>query len=425
MSRLRAFLSADPRLLAFGAATTFGSSFGQTYFIALSGGEIRDAFALTHGDFGAVYSIATLASAASLIWTGKLIDRLDLRVMSAGVTLGLALACALMGLAESVVLLGVAIYMLRQFGQGLMSHTGSTSMARYFEAGRGRAIGVSGIGFPLGEGLFPILAVAVMAWAGWRDMWLLCGAAMAFVFLPAQQWLLAGHSARQSRYRDRVAAEERAEAEADRTRAPGERRAHWTRPEVLRDPRFYLVLPAALAPSFIVTGVFFHQVHLVEVKGWSLAWYSAAFMAFAGATVPAGLIYGALIDRIGAVRALPLFLPPLAAACVVLALWDHPLAIWAFMPLAGMSAGMSQTLSAALWAEVYGTRHIGAIKALTTALMVLSTAASPWAIGALIDIGVGLEAILLLCAGYAALGVGLSFAARGRYRSPALQGGTA
>lgn len=419
MQNLRAFLRADPRLLAFGIAMTFGSSFGQTYFIALSGGDIRAAFGLSHGDFGAVYSLATLASAAALIWSGKLLDRLDLRLVSAGVALGLALACALMGIVESVVLLGVALFLLRHFGQGLMSHIGTTSMARYFADGRGRAVGVAGIGHPVGEGLFPVVAVAVMAWAGWRDTWLICAGVMALGFVPVQLWLLGRHGARQAHYHARVAAEDRAEEEAVRVKGPGARRNNWTRAEVLRDPRFYLVLPAALAPSFIVTGIFFHQVHLVEVKGWSLAWYSAAFVAFAAATVPAGVLYGALADRISAARALPLFLPPLVLGCLALAASDHPLAIWVFMPLAGMSAGMGQTINAALWAEAYGTRHLGAIKAMTTALMVFSTAASPVALGALIDLGAGMETILGLCAGYAALGLGLSFLARRRYASRA------
>lgn len=69
------------------------SSFGQTWFIALSGGHIRDAFGLSHGDFGMIYSAGTLASAAMLIWAGHKIDHIDLRAYTAVVCLGLAAAC--------------------------------------------------------------------------------------------------------------------------------------------------------------------------------------------------------------------------------------------------------------------------------------------------------------------------------------------
>jgi MFS family permease len=331
------------------------------------------------------------------------------------IVIGLTAACLLMAQVESVALLLVTLFMLRHFGQGLLSHTSATSLARYFTSGRGRAVGAAGMGYPLGEALFPALAVALMAAVGWRDMWLACAGAMLLGFLPAQLFLLRGHGVRQAAYVARIAEEERAESAAAETRVPGTRGAHWRRREVLRDPRFYLVMPAVLAPSFIITGIFFHQVHLVEVKGWSLGWYSAAFVAYAAATVPAGLIYGAVIDRIGAARALPYFLPAMVVACLILAFGEHPLTVWIFMIFGGANAGMTQTLSSALWAEVYGVRHLGAIRALTTACMVFSTAASPFVLGWLIDAGVRFETILLLCAGYAFLGVGLSIAARGRY----------
>ncbi|MEQ8602686.1 MAG: MFS transporter [Marivibrio sp.] len=411
----KGFLRADPRLLVFGVVTAFASSFGQTYFIALSGGEIRAAFDLSHGSYGAVYSAATLASAAALVWTGKLIDRIDLRVWTAAIVSGLAVACALMSVVQSVALLAITIFMLRHFGQGLLSHTSATSLARYFAEGRGRAVGLAGMGYPLGEALFPAAAVALMLWAGWREMWLICAGVMLAGFLPLQMGLLRGHGIRQTRWRERMAAEEDAEAAAAADRPRGARGPNWTRAEVLRDPRFYLVLPAILAPSFIITGIFFHQVHIVEVKGWSLGLYSAAFVAYAAATAPAGILYGALIDRIGAARALPYFLPAMVAACLVLALSDHWLAMWVFMIFGGANAGMTQTLGAALWAEVYGLRHLGAIKALTTALMVFSTAASPVILGALIDGGIAVRTLLFLCAGYAVLGVGLSILGRTRY----------
>lgn len=415
IARIGRFLGADPKLLGFGIVTSFASSFGQTFFIALSGGEIRETFGLGHGDYGAVYSIATLASAGALIWTGKLIDRIDLRAWTTAIVIGLSAACLLMSQVESVALLLVTLFMLRHFGQGLLSHTSATSLARFFTTGRGRAVGMAGMGYPLGEALFPLVAVALMAALGWREMWMVAAAAMLIGFLPAQLALLSGHAARQSAYADRLAREEEAERAAAADRPAGTRGPHWTRAEVLRDPRFYLIMPAILAPSFIITGIFFHQVHLVAVKGWSLAWYSAAFVGYAAATVPAGLIYGGVIDRIGAARALPYFLPGILIACLVLAAGDHPLTVWVFMIFGGANAGMTQTLSSALWAEVYGVRHLGAIRAMTTACMVFSTAASPFVLGALIDLGVGMETILLLCAGYAALGVGLSIAGRGRY----------
>ena len=138
-----AFVIENRRFLAFGLSLAFFASFGQTYFVALFGAEIRATFSLSHGEFGGVYSAATLASAASLVWLGRLIDVVDLRLYSALACAGLALACLLMAGMTSTVVLFVAIYGLRLTGQGIMSHASVTSMARYFDSGRGKALSIA------------------------------------------------------------------------------------------------------------------------------------------------------------------------------------------------------------------------------------------------------------------------------------------
>ena len=55
----------------------------------------------------------------------------------------------------------------------------------------------------------------------------------------------------------------------------------------------------------------------------------------------------------------------------------------------------------ALWAELYGTQHIGAIRALVHTVMVLATAASPVLAGAMLDRGLNPSDIAQLFAGYA------------------------
>ena len=74
-----AFLWRHRRFLGFGALLAGSSSFGQTWFVSLFGAEIREAFGLGHAGFGAVYSLATVASGVLLLWVGRLIDRLSLR----------------------------------------------------------------------------------------------------------------------------------------------------------------------------------------------------------------------------------------------------------------------------------------------------------------------------------------------------------
>ena len=389
------FLRSNLRWLGAGFLLTFASSFGQTYFISLFSGDLRAAFDLSHGGFGGLYTLATLASAATLLWLGKLADSQPLARLSAATILGLALTALAMAAVASPVMLVLVLFGLRLFGQGMLSHLSFTAMGRWYNAQRGRAIAIAAMGFPAGEALFPIVAVGLALWIGWRETWVLAAGALLLVALPLAYALL-----RRGRTPRHPAP---AEGEADGRPPPRD----WTRGEVLRDPLFYALLPGILAPAFILTGVFFHQVHLVETKGWSLALFAAAYPGYSLAAVGASLAFGWAVDRWSAGRLLPAYLLPMAAGLFLLGVFDAPWVALAFMVLGGATAGAATTLIGALWAEIYGTRHLGAIRALAVAAMVFATGLAPGLMGGLLDLGVGLEAQILVMAAYTLAAAGL------------------
>lgn len=380
------FVLRNRRFLAFGVLMTMASSFGQTYFVSLFGADIRAEFGLSHGGFGLVYSVATLASAGCLIWIGKLIDLVPLRRFAVLVCIGLTAATFSLSVATTVPLLVLAVFALRLTGQGLMHHTAITGMVRGFAKGRGKAVSIANLGMPMAEACFPILAVAIAAAIGWRSSWTLFGAVLAVLLVPAVWWLLADQP------RERPA--------PPVTTEPGSQARIWTRADVLRDPRFYCILPIVLAPSFIITGLFFHQAHLAEAKGWSLALLASAFVGYSIVQILTNVAVGPLIDRIGAIRLIPVMLLPLGCGLLLLSLSDHPAIAHLYMLAAGVSVGIVSTTVAAMWAEVYGTAHLGAIRALAASLSVFASALSPVLMGWMIDVGVSMERLALITLAY-------------------------
>lgn len=387
------FIMSSPRFLAFGFLVAFFSSFGQTYFIALSGAEIRAAFDLSHGDFGGIYSVGTLSSAALLIWAGRKIDDVDLRPYTCVVCIGLAIACLGMANVPSAIWLFPIIFGLRFTGQGLMSHISTVAMARYFDAHRGKAISIAGVGYPAGEALLPFIAVSLIATMGWREMWSAIGILLAVGLVPLMLWLLRGHKERHRQLEQELSASTEA-------REAGHR---WSRRHVLRDPRFYVLLPTYLAPAFVTTGFFFHQVHLVESKSWEMSWFAAMFVVFAVGQIAASLVAGVLVDRYSAVRLLRFELLTNLIALGIIAAFSAPWAAAPFMLFIGMTSGICGVTHSAMWAEIYGVHHLGAIKALGTALMVVSSALSPPFMGWAIDAGVSMEMIAVSCGIYCAI----------------------
>lgn len=365
----------------------FASSFGQTFFISLFGAELRATFELSHGEFGQIYLAGTVLSAAVLIWLGKTAD--NFRVITLGIATILALASAAIGMASVTAwwMLIPVIFALRLFGQGMLTHISMTAAARWFDRDRGKALAISGLGYPVGEAIWPSVVVALILAIGWRATWLTAAGFLILVLIPVFALLLAGKPASP---RDA----------AEHTDTSDRAKTQWTRAAVLRSPLFYLLMPGLIASPFIGTGVIFHQAYLVEVKGWTLRFFAASFAAYPLASVLTAFLTGFLVDRFTARRLLPFFPLPMAAALLVLAGFSAPAAAPVSMALLGMTAGAASSMLGAIWAELYGTRHIGAIRALAMAQMVFATALAPGIMGWLIDAGVTLESQFLAMAAY-------------------------
>jgi MFS family permease len=389
------FFLRHPRVLSFGVLLTLFSSFGQTFLISIFVPRLLDEFALNTAQFGALYAGATLTSAASLPFFGRLIDRITLRTFSLTVGLGLVLACFAMALAPNVAVLFVAILGLRLTGQGLLSLTASTTMARVFTEGRGRALSVSGLGYPLGEGLLPMAIVLLIHAAGWRLSWGILGGVIALLLLPAMSSLL----------RD---------VEPQHQREVVRHRRHPPKLRLLRDGRFYLLLPGNLFLPVVLTALFLYQIPLAETRGWSAQTMAAAFIGFAVARMAASLIVGPWIDRWGAVRLFPMILVPTCVGLGVLAAGSSPWIAFIYLALAGVSQGIASPMMTALWAEVYGVETLGATKSTVSMLGIFATALGPLLLGWLLKAGVTFAVIIPTAAILGLAVVGLSFFARSR-----------
>ena len=406
-------LSRHRQILGLGVVLTMASSFGQTYFIGVIGPHIQASLSLSHTEWGTIYMAGTLLSALMLPWTGAQIDRFSLTRYTLPTLLLLVLACAVMATATSSLMLLVAIFLLRHSGQGLMNHIAITTIARRFHAERGRAIAITTIGMVLGEAALPVIAVGTLAIIGWRGTYVSAAILLTIVVFPIVAWLL--QSVAKTPVGDTLPTPTADTATASKATLPG-----WTRRQVLRDVTFYLLLPGVLAPSIIVTAMFFHHLNLADAKGWSHTWITGNYIFYAATAIATTLVAGPLIDRLGAVRLTPFMLAPLAAALMMAALFNAPWVATAYLVLAGVSSGISQLSVSALWPELYGVTHLGAVRSLAAALGVFGSALGPPIVGILIDQGFTMEHIYTLFALYCLVGTALIISAL-RYRCGTLQ----
>lgn len=377
MQRYWQFVSSSWPLLAFGFVSIFWGNLGQSFFISWYGASIQQTLGLSAGTYGTVYSVATLLSSLIIMAFGGMIDRWPLRRFATLAALGLTAACLTLGAAHNLVLLFIGFFLVRLCGQGLLPHTAQTTMARYFDNHRGKALSISASGVPVGEVVLPLLAVALIAAVGWRESWWILALSVPFIYLPLIYGLL--HK-----------------APINANEAPlNSPKAHHTtsqgRREMLRDYRFWLALPTVVSGPFILTGIFIHQGFIVAQKHWDPLWLASCFVVYGIVHWVSSMIAGVLVDRFTARRLLPVIILPLAGALLSLALLEGAWVALLFMTLLGINIGISSPVTGALWAEVYGTGKLGSIRSLMTSLSMIATSASPILFGLLIDDGIGVN----------------------------------
>ena len=374
------FKSLSLKVIIFGFIFTFFSSFGQSFFLGLFNSNIRDALSISHGQFGSIYASATLLSSFILIWLGKKIDEINIFKFASLVTILLSFSCFFFSKISSIAFLFFAIFLMRFSGQGMMSHTATTTVSRYFTKSRGKALSTIWFGLSSAEFILPVFTIYLLTFLDWRNIWIIISIAVILI-LPLASFILLKKLNFESR-------ETTSEKEKNK-----ENIKNWKRTEVIKDYRFYILGANMLAMPWITTGIFVYQSFILSSKNWGPFVIAKSFMAYSTLSVITLFISGFLIDKFTSRKILIYMNIPLLLSTIVIILFDHPNISFLFLGLIGISNGFANVLGSSTWAEIYGVRYIGSIKALTTALMVFSTAFGTALFGFLIDKGFSIEQI--------------------------------
>ena len=376
------FKSLSLKVLLFGIIYTFFSSFGQSFFLGIFNSSIRDALSITHGQFGSIYASATLLSSLILVWIGKKIDDVNILKFASYVIIFLSASCFIFSKISSVIFLFIGIFLMRLAGQGLSSHTATTTISRFFEKNRGRALSTCWLGLSLAEFTLPVLIVFLLTFIEWRDIWLSISI-LVIIVLPIVSYFLVKEVKLETR--------EKSNSIED----PKEIR-QWKRIEVLKDYRFYIISMSMLAMPWIATGSFVYQSFITTSKEWGPYIIAQSFMAYSIFSVITLFISGFIIDKFSSRRLLIYMNIPLLFSTIVLFSFNAQISSFFFFGLLGITNGLANVLGSSTWAEIYGVKYIGSIKALTTALMVFATAFGTALFGILIDFGFTIEQIAVV-----------------------------
>lgn len=370
------FFWGNKRLISFGFILTFFSSFGQTFLLSLYVPKILNEFELTNSFFGGLYAVATIGSSLILVYVGKLIDRTDLKKYTIYSSMLLMAACLMLAFSFNVFMIFLGLLGLRFAGQGLLSHISNTSISKFFDKTRGKALSITSLGYSTGEGLLPIIMSFIMIYTSWRNSMIFSAVIVAIILIPFVWVALSKESAKPIEN----------DTKSDEP---------FSNKLLLKDKKFYLLALNSIVLPFLITGLFFYQSELAIYKNWTLEWLSFCFIGFALGRTLFSLVVGKLIDNYSAVRLLPIYLLPFLTGLILLLTIDHNYSGFIYLFLTGISVGAGSNISTAAIAEIYGTKYLGSVRSLFVTIMILGTASSPLLFGLILDYSLSFGVIIL------------------------------
>jgi predicted MFS family arabinose efflux permease len=348
---------------------------------------IRNELGITHGQFGSIYASATICSSLLLIWVGKKIDDYRILNYSLFVIILLFISSLSFSFINSIYFLAVGIFLMRLSGQGLMSHASTTTISRFFEKSRGKALSTVWLGLSTAEFILPVLVTYFFAIYSWRTVWQ--GIAILIIlFLPFVILSTITSVNLNSREIDKNPNVKKIKIKS------------WRRRDVIKDYRFYIISLNMLAMPWMATGIFVYQSFISDSKMWAAYTIPKAFMVYSVTSIVTLFLSGLLVDKFTGRKLILIMNIPLLLAMFVLFNFHHEIYAYIFLGLIGVSNGLANILGSSTWPEIYGVKYIGSIKALTTAFMVFSTAFGTAVFGILIDNGYSIENIAFVGISY-------------------------
>ncbi len=364
---------------------------GQTIGVSVFVDPMIEALHLTRSELSTAYLIGTLLGAVALLPIGRWIDRAGAR--RAMTWIGLAFGAGLVAMSgvQGFVTLAVAFTLIRWLGQGSLQLVSMLAITPWFERRRGFVFGLSTTATAMLMSFTPILLGAAIGLFDWRVAWILAAVTVWLVVVPIARFGIVDRPSDVGQYPD-------GDPAPHPSAEPPPPATSYTRREALEQGRFWVLSLVIATTSMLVTALNFHQISILGDQGLSVTEAAAMFLPQVIGTLAAGLVMGALADRVPARFLLMVAMALLTLSLVLAALLTPGWMIVVYAIVLGAAAGSGRPLVATLLPRWYGLGHIGSIQGISALVAVAASAAGPVALSLATDTigGYGPGALLLV-----------------------------
>ena len=351
-----------------------------------------------------LYTAATLTGALGMVVVGFLLDRYGARVMLTVVSVAFGVAVAAMSLVDSPLQLLLGLIALRLLGQGSMTLIPTTLVSLWFVRLRGRAMSISIMGSAAGQATFPPLIHFLISILDWRRTWMVMSLiALGLLVVPVSTLV------RRSPESVGTVPDGKVTLSAIRLGRPsmsdiGRPMSDWKLKQVLRLPSFWMLIFVSSVPSLVGTGLIFHHVSLLGIRGIDPGVAAASLSVMALTFLVGSLTIGFVVDALPNRYVYTGTHLVMAAASLWLLSLSSDWQAYVYGGILGLSSGFSMTVGSVIWANYYGKSHLGSVRGFSYVWQLGFSALGPLPMGLLFDLtdGYTLPVLLMLALSLAA-----------------------
>lgn len=378
------------------AMSIFFSGPGQTYSISVFIGSFVEQFNGNDTLVSGIYSAATLLSGSLLFIVGRGVDRFGQRKMAITAAIMLGVACLWSSLVANPIMLFIAFFMLRFFGQGSMTLIPNTLVPQWFIKKRGRAMSFMAIGSFVSAVTFPLLNTWLIKQFGSEHAWQILGVFVVVVFLPAAIFFIKNKPGDMGLMPDN--ASRRPSYNTDSSSASEDsKEVDWSLKEAKKTRAFWLMLYCVAIPALVNTAVTFHLFRIFTEHQLSMGMASLilSLMAFVG--FPVTMVAGFVLEKVAVHKIIALSFLGTIVFLILLLFMDSTVEAVIVGVLWGLTNGFERITLNIVWPNYFGLKNLGSIKGLAQTVMVIGSALGPLPLAfAFEQFGSFNEAILML-----------------------------
>ena len=258
-------------------------------------------------------------------------------------------------------------------------------LSRWFDAGRGKAMGVAYLGIGVGGAIVPLLSAALVNAFGWRVALQVLGVLIIVLTLPFVYAVRESPGAEDARL-PASAALEGMKGSRSTEQASARPQAGGFGP-VLRTPAFFLLAAASMCSIAAVGGTNQHlKLYLSLDRGYPQGEAARIISLVLTLSIAGRLIMGWLADRMPKKQVILIIYLLVAASIPLLFLASFPGALYGFAVVFGLGLGGEYLIIPLIAAELFGVKVLGRLLGVVLTADGVAEAVSPMLVGYLRDV---------------------------------------